>query len=70
MEQKEYIECCQSIEEGDEVYLEETGTHKTGRLLYCSGDQFQVETEGKRETWAPERCEEIGSSSESPHENI
>jgi hypothetical protein len=70
MEPNEYVKCCQAIEEGDEILLEEVGSHRTGRLLYCSGDQFQVESEGKREVWAPERTEEIGSSSESPHGNI
>ncbi len=70
MEFTEYVKCCQSIEEGDEIYLQDLGSHRTGRLLFCSADQFQVESHGKRESWTPERCEEIGSSSESPHGNI
>ncbi len=70
MERKEFEKCCQAIEDGVEVYLENTSSHETGRVLFCTPDQFRVEVAGKRQAWQPENCEESSSSTESPHGNL
>lgn len=66
MKREEFNKCCQAAEEGNEIYLEKLGSHESGRLLYCTPDQFQVKVGDKRETWSPALCEEAGSSSEPP----
>lgn len=70
MERAEFKKVCQAIEEGEEIYLEQTATHQRARVLYCTGDEFQVRVTGKRDLWAPGGCEEVASSSESPHRNL
>lgn len=70
MERKEFEKCCQALEEGEEIYLENMTTHETAKALYCSGDEFQVKVDDKRKTWSPQSCEELSSSSESPNYTI
>ena len=70
MRREEFQKCCQAVEEGEEIFLENTASHERGKILYCTGDEFQVNVEDKRATWAPESCEESFSSSESPHKNL
>jgi hypothetical protein len=70
MRREEFQKCCQAVEEGDEIILENTASHERGKILYCTGDEFQVKVEDKREAWVPENCEESISSSESPHKNL
>jgi hypothetical protein len=70
MEPKEIEKCCQAIEEGELIFVENVSSHQSGRLLYCDADGFQVEVEGKRQTWPAASCEEVGTSSESPHGNV
>lgn len=70
MERKDFEKCCQAIEEGELIFVEDLSSHRSGRLLYCNADGFQVEVNGKRESWPAATCEERGSSSESPHKNI
>ena len=70
MEMHEFMRSCHALEEGDEIYLQKIGSEETGRLLFCGTDQFQVEVNGRREAWAPTVCEEVSSSSESPHSNL
>ena len=64
----EFTRCCQAIEEGEEIYLEETGTHQRGKILFCSDDEFGVLVEDEMAIWPPGACEEVGSSSEAPGE--
>ena len=70
MERKEFEKCCQAIEEGVEIFLENSENHRSGKVLYCTRDQFLVRVEDGRETWPAGSCEEISSSSESPHSNL
>lgn len=69
MRREEYQKCCQAIEEGEEIFVENILSHEQGKILYCSGDEFQVKVKDKRSTWTPAICEETFSSSESPHKN-
>ena len=66
MKREEFTKCCQAAEEGNEIYLENLGSHESGRLIYCSGDRFQVRVGEQRKEWSPAMCEETGSSSEPP----
>lgn len=70
MRREEFRKCCQAVEEGEEIILENIVSHERGTILYCTGEEFQVKIEDKRAVWAPESCEEAFSSSESPHENL
>lgn len=70
MEPKDFEKCCQAIEEGELIFVENVTSHQSGRLLYCNTEEFQVEVNGKREIWPATACEELGTSSESPHENL
>lgn len=70
MEPFEFERCCQALEEGDEITLENLESGDTGRLLYCSFDRFEVMVNGHRESWPVGTCEEIGTTSESPHHNL
>lgn len=70
MERDDYVRCCRAMEEGEEVLLENVEEGSAGRLLFCSPDGFEVVVDGHREHWPSERCEEIGATSESPHENL
>lgn len=68
MRREEFTRCCQAIEEGEEIYIEETDTHQRGRILFCSDDEFGVLVEDEMAIWPPGACEEVGSSSEAPGE--
>jgi hypothetical protein len=70
MELSEFASCCQALEEGDEITLENSLSGETGRLLFCRLDLCEVVVNGHRESWPAETCQEIGETSESPHENI
>lgn len=70
MERSEFARCCNALEEGDEITLENSQSGEAGRLLFCRSDQFEVVVNGHRESWPAETCQEIGESSESPHQNL
>ena len=70
MEREEFEKCCQAIEEGVEIFLENSDSRRSGKVLFCTRDQFRVQVEGERESWSAGSCREIGSSSESPHSNL
>jgi hypothetical protein len=70
MKRKEFEKCCQAIEEGELIFIENMATRQSGRLLYCHSNEFRVNVGGKREAWPAAACEEAGGSSESPHKNI
>lgn len=70
MEKNEFARCCQAMEEGEEITLENEETKATGRLLFCTLDSFEVVVNGHRESWPSETCEEVGATSESPHSNL
>ncbi len=70
MESNDFTKCCQAVEEGAEIYVENLGTHERGRIVFCTGTEFDVRVGGKRQHWGPEGCEEVSSCSESPHKNI
>ncbi len=70
MVREELEKCCLAVEEGTEILVENTIRRQNGRVIYCSGEVLGVEVQGHRETWPAEVCEEVQSSSESPHRNI
>jgi hypothetical protein len=59
MERKEFEDFCKAVESGETKYVENSGSHEIGRVLFCSGNRLEVEIGGeKRETWGAEFCKE------------
>jgi hypothetical protein len=59
MEDKEFSEFCKALEAGGEKYVENLGSHETGKVIFCSGNRLEVDVNGNRETWASDSCKEI-----------
>ncbi|MBE0598609.1 MAG: hypothetical protein IH614_15205 [Desulfuromonadales bacterium] len=70
MERPDFEKCCQALEEGEEIVVQNLGQQQSAKVLFCRGDLFEVRVEGKRQSWQPEMCEEVAGSSESPHRNL
>jgi hypothetical protein len=58
MTRAEFNALCRGVTEGEERYVEDMTMHKTGKVLSCEGNRFQVELEGDRQTWPSETCRE------------
>jgi hypothetical protein len=59
MEPEEFEQLCQSLEAGEEKFVENLGSHEKGKVMFCSGNRLEVEVNGKRETWAMDSCEKV-----------
>ncbi|MBE0596055.1 MAG: hypothetical protein IH614_02155 [Desulfuromonadales bacterium] len=59
MDPNEYQDFCQAVEAGETKYVENTGSHDQGRVLFCSGNRLEVEIGDRRETWGVEYCKEV-----------
>ncbi len=66
MERCEFEKCCQAVEEGVQINLENTSSHIFGKVIFCRNDEFEVEVNGERQRWLADNCEELSSSSEGP----
>jgi len=62
MNQREFSRICRALQMGEDKFLEHLETHYTGRVIACSGERFEVDVAGRRESWAREACEETMGS--------
>jgi len=58
MKRPEFKALCRGIKQGEERFVEDETFHKTGKVLGCSGNHFDVETEGEQQSWPSETCRE------------
>ena len=58
MKRAEFSAICRGVTDGEERYVEDITFHKTGKVLSCQGNRFQVEVKGSRQTWPSEACRE------------
>ena len=52
---------CQVASSGKVKWVDNLGKHKSGRVIACSPERFEVEVRGKEhkhEEWQPEVCKE------------
>ena len=66
MDTREYQAFCRAIDAGETKYVENTGSHEKGRVIFCSGNRLEVEVEDRRETWGIEFCQETSPGTEEP----
>lgn len=57
MRKVEFEKCCQNIEKGSEIYMQNVVNHETGKVLFCTSNRFHVDMNGKRDSWLPQICE-------------
>lgn len=58
MQEKDFERFCRDVESGETKYVENTGSHEIGRVLFCSGNRLEVAVGDKMETWGMEYCQE------------
>ncbi|BCR06104.1 hypothetical protein DESUT3_31730 [Desulfuromonas versatilis] len=58
MERNRYEGICEVASHGEIKWVDNTKTGKSGRVVSCSGEKLQVETEGHRERWDSDQCRE------------
>ncbi|NIQ97590.1 MAG: hypothetical protein GWO11_03425 [Desulfuromonadales bacterium] len=57
MKKKKFENVCQSVRLGDDKRIEHQVTHSEGKVVGCSGTEFEVQTDNKQQKWAMENCE-------------
>ena len=58
MKNQTFQNICQAVQSGELKKVEHQITHQKGRVLSCRGINFEVTTEGSRQNWAMQNCEE------------
>ncbi|BCR06267.1 hypothetical protein DESUT3_33360 [Desulfuromonas versatilis] len=58
MKSQRFTSICQAVQNGQERHVEHQVTHQTGKIVACSGINFEVETDGRHQNWAMQNCEE------------
>lgn len=58
MERKDFQGICRLAEDGKIKWVDNMKTNQPGRVVSCSGDEFEVESQGHQEKWSSEDCKE------------
>ncbi len=63
MKSQKFENICNAVQAGEKREIEHMVTHQKGKVLSCSGMNFEVETDGKHQNWAMQNCEEDSGES-------
>ncbi len=58
MKNQRFESICRAVQDGQERRIEHMVTHQSGKVIACTGMNFEVETDGRHQNWAMQNCEE------------